>query len=58
MQQVLCRLDADPGARLTNELFPQSKFGGKFALLQFRCWSSDRNKYLHMPRQHSRRAMC
>ena len=36
---------------------PQFKFDGYFALLLFRYWPSDRNKFLHMPRQHSCRAM-
>ena len=36
---------------------PEFKFDGKFALLQFCYWPSDRNKFLHMPRQHSCRAM-
>ena len=36
---------------------PQFKFDGNFALLYFCCWPSDRNKFLHMPRQHSCRAM-
>ena len=35
----------------------QFKFDGNFALLSFRCWPLDRNKFLHMPRQHSCRAM-
>ena len=36
---------------------PQFKFHGKFAFLWFRCWSSGRTNVLHMPQQHSYRAM-
>ena len=36
----------------------QFKYNGKFSLLYFHFWSSDCNKILHMPRQHSCRVMC
>ena len=42
---------------LTNRFCSHFKFDGNFALLWFHCWSSDRNKYLHIPRQHSCRVM-
>ena len=39
------------------DFWPKFKFDGKFALLKFCYWPSDRSKFLHMPRQHSCRAM-
>ena len=41
-----------PGGHFTGDFYSKFKFDGNFALLYLNDWPADRNKCLHMPREH------